>query len=360
MSAETALTRNLKPEAGFLVWDRPDILNPIANLLYAAGFLLAACGVVLYVVQLPVFRLREVRVGGELAHVTLEQVETIVRREVKGNFFTLDLARARAVFEKLPWVRKANVRRQWPDRLEVALEEHVPLARWGDAALVNTQGEVFAAAYDGTPASREQGPAERGGGTRLRDATAEPAVSASVIPAPCASPGSDPKGNPLPPCDAPRLRDATGREFGAALSSAGVASVSGVTSPKGAPVPPSDGALPLFIGPPESVKEIAIQYGYFRRSLAAIGQVPAQVQVSARGAWQIRLESGLTLELGRERIEPRLDRFIAVYDRTINPLQRKLDYVDLRYPNGFAVRIHGLKDEPQQKRRHGTASRASG
>ncbi len=267
MSVEATLIRNPRPQTGFLVWDRPDILNPIANLLYAAGILLLVCEVALYVVQLPVFRLREVSVGGELAHVTLDQVETIVRREVKGNFFTLDLARARAVFEKLPWVRKANVRRRWPNRLEVALEEHVPLARWGDAALVNAQGEVFAAAYDGK--------------------------------------------------------------------------------------------LPLFIGPQTSVKEIAIQYGYFRRSLAAIGQVPAQVQVSARGAWQIRLESGITLELGRERIEPRLDRFISVYDRTIDRLQRKLDYIDLRYPNGFAVRIRGLKDEPQQKRRSGTAARAS-
>ena len=87
--------------------------------------------------------------------------------------------------------------------------------------------------------------------------------------------------------------------------------------------------------------------------------MPSQVQVSARGAWQIRLESGLTLELGRERVEPRLDRFIAFYDRTINQLQRKLDYVDLRYPNGYAVRIHGLKDESQQKRRSRTVARAS-
>lgn len=267
MSAETTLTRTLKPEAGSLVWDRPEILNPIANVLYAAGFLLAVCAVALYFVQLPVFRLREVRVDGELAHVTLEQIETLIRREVKGNFFTLDLARTRAVFEKLPWVRGANVRRQWPDRLEVALEEHVPLARWGNAALVSARGEVFAAAYDGK--------------------------------------------------------------------------------------------LPLFIGPQTSVKEIAIQYGYFRRSLAAIGQVPSQVQVSARRAWQIRLENGLTLELGREHIESRLDRFVAVYDRTINRLERKLDFVDLRYPNGFAVRIHGLKDEPQKKRRSSTAARAS-
>src|ERR1019366_10618181 len=154
----------------------------------------------------------------------------------------------------------------------------------------------------------------------------QPAVAPAVAPAP--QPTLPSGGAPASREQGSRLRDATDRESGAVPSSAGVASVSAVTSPKGAPVPPSDGALPLFIGPPESVKEIAIQYGYFRRSLAAIGQVPAQVQVSARGAWQIRLESGLTLELGRESIQPRLDRFIAVYDRTINPLQRKLDYVD--------------------------------
>jgi len=50
----------------------------------------------------------------------------------------------------------------------------------------------------------------------------------------CGAPASSEQGS--------RLRDANVRESGAALSSAGVASVSGVTSPKGAPVPPSDGA----------------------------------------------------------------------------------------------------------------------
>jgi len=119
------------------------------------------------------------------------------------------------------------------------------------------------------PASREQGPAERGAGTRLRDATAKPAVGASVIPALCASPGSDPKGNPLPPCDAPRLRDATDRESGAAPSSAGVASVSGVTSPEGAPVPPFDGALePVIAALPVAVLDCD---AVTRTTFAAIG-----------------------------------------------------------------------------------------
>ena len=192
------------------MWDRPNILNGTANALFAAAFLLIVYVTAHYVMRLPAFPLREVRITTELAHVTPAQVETIVAGELQGNFFTLDLARARAGFEKLPWVRKVNVRRQWPDRLEVALEEHVPLGRWGSAALINTFGEPFAAAYDGQ--------------------------------------------------------------------------------------------LPLFVGPPGSAKEIAIQYGYFQRSLAVIGLAPVQVRVSARRAWQVRLASGVTLELGREYV----------------------------------------------------------
>ena len=68
----------------------------------------------------------------------------------------------------------------------------------------------------GLGASSEQGPAERGAGARLRDATVKPAVSVSISSAPCASPGSDPGGSPLPPCDAPRLRDENARESTAA------------------------------------------------------------------------------------------------------------------------------------------------
>ncbi len=244
---------------GRAMWHKPEILNAIASFLFATACVLAAYGVLQYVVRLPEFPLREVRVTGKLAHVTREQLEELVRREFRGNFFTLDLAAARAGLEKLPWVRGATVRRQWPDGIAVAIEEHVPLARWGTGALVNTHGELFAAAYDGE--------------------------------------------------------------------------------------------LPLFVGPEGSAKEIAIQYDYFQRSLVAIGHRPVHVQLSARRAWQIRLDSGLVIELGRQRIEPRLARFVAVYARTVGSLQRKLDYADLRYPNGFALRIPELKREPQGERR---------
>jgi cell division protein FtsQ len=262
------------------MWDKPSALNAIANTLFVAAMLLVSYAALRYAVRLPAFPLREVLITHALAHVTPEQIEAIVAREVKGNFFTLDLERARAGFEKLPWVRNVNVRRQWPDRLEVSLEEHVPLGRWGATALVNTYGELFAAAYDTRPAA--------------------PTQSSS------------------------------------------------------APVARAQADLPVFVGPPGSAKEIAIQYGYFSRSLAPLGLTAVQVQVSPRRAWQLRLANGVTLQLGRENVEARLDRFISVYARTVASLQRRINYVDLRYPNGFAVGIpelaHAQPGEPRMRK----------
>jgi cell division protein FtsQ len=68
---------------------------------------------------------------------------------LQGNFFSLDLRRTRAAFESVPWVRHAVVRRVWPDRIAVRLEEHRPVALWQsdeeNPLLVNTFGELFEA-----------------------------------------------------------------------------------------------------------------------------------------------------------------------------------------------------------------------
>ena len=73
----------------------------------------------------------------------------MIRDELAGTFFTMDLDRARAALAQVPWVRRASLRRQWPQRLEVTIEEHEPLARWNDDALIDVDGEVFSADYDG-------------------------------------------------------------------------------------------------------------------------------------------------------------------------------------------------------------------
>jgi len=128
------------------MWDKPNLLNWVANLLLALCVLIMLYAMLFAVVHLPIFPLREVEVEGQLSHVSREQVQLIVAKHLKGNFFTLDLIKARDAFEKLPWARHVSLRRRWPDKLEVSIEEHQALARWGSVALVNTHGELFHAA----------------------------------------------------------------------------------------------------------------------------------------------------------------------------------------------------------------------
>lgn len=128
------------------MWDKPQVLNLIATTLYALCAVVVVYASIYVIVHLPIFPLKEVKVEGALQHVSRDQVKLIVAQHLKGNFFTLDLVKTRDAFEKLPWARKVNIRRRWPDTLEVTIEEHKAFARWSDIALVNTHGELFHAA----------------------------------------------------------------------------------------------------------------------------------------------------------------------------------------------------------------------
>lgn len=130
------------------MWDKPRLLNWIANFLFALAVVLMLYSLLFVIVHLPIFPIHEVKVDGQLSHVNREQIKLIVAKHLKGNFFTLDLEKTRDAFEKLPWAREVSVRRRWPDKLDVVIEEHQALARWGNIALVNTHGELFQAATD--------------------------------------------------------------------------------------------------------------------------------------------------------------------------------------------------------------------
>jgi cell division protein FtsQ len=130
------------------MWDRPTLLNWIANLLFSLAVVLLLYAVLFVILHLPLFPVKHVQVEGNLDHVNHEQIQLIVSKYLKGNFYTLDLRRTRSAFEKLPWARKVSVRRQWPDTIVVQVEEHQALGRWGGIALVNHHGELFQAASD--------------------------------------------------------------------------------------------------------------------------------------------------------------------------------------------------------------------
>lgn len=134
------------------LWHQPVLMNLLADLLIVVAVAALSWAAVTALQRLPLFPLREVVLSVVPARVSAAQVEHAARSAVVGNFFTVDLEAARSAFEKLPWVRKATVRRLWPNGLALTLEEHEALARWrlpghgtDDEALVNTHGEVFIA-----------------------------------------------------------------------------------------------------------------------------------------------------------------------------------------------------------------------
>ena len=131
------------------MWDDPRQMNALATGLVVLAVGLLAWGAVAWLVRQPAFAFQEVVVRTPLQRANAAHVEAVVRDELSGTFFTMNLDRSRAALARVPWVRKVALRRQWPQRLEVEIEEHAPLARWNDAALVNAEGEVFVADYDG-------------------------------------------------------------------------------------------------------------------------------------------------------------------------------------------------------------------
>jgi cell division protein FtsQ len=124
------------------------LMNLSASLLLA-GFVLLALGAGAgWLVQHPVFAIRGVTVSGDVEHSNALTLRANVAPRLSGTFLTLDLAAARQAFEAVPWVRRAVVQREFPDRLKVLLQEHQAAAYWnaeGESTLVNSFGEVFEA-----------------------------------------------------------------------------------------------------------------------------------------------------------------------------------------------------------------------
>lgn len=245
------------------MWHDVKMLNAATGALLVLFVLALLGGGLWWLAQRPMFTLKEIRIEGsgkELRRVNASTVRSTAVPRIKGNFFTVDLNAVRVAFESVPWVRKAAVRREWPNRLVVTLEEHVPLATWGqEGRLLSVQGEVFVA----------------------------------------------------------NLAEAE-----------------------------EDGDLPEFAGPNGSEKEVLTRYHELQAWFAAVNLAPEAVQLSSRYAWTVRLDNGMTVELGREQtsttLKERVERLVAVYPQLVARLQDRIENVDMRYPNGMALKAGGL------------------
>ena len=130
-------------------------MNAAASSVYLLAAVAALAAGVLWLMRSPLFPIRAIQLEGDLARNSVPTIRANAAPRLAGNFFSADLQQGRRAFESVPWVRRAVVRRVWPDRLAVRLEEHRAVALWeglrsgsdGPDAdrLVNSFGEVFQA-----------------------------------------------------------------------------------------------------------------------------------------------------------------------------------------------------------------------
>ncbi|MGZ5182096.1 MAG: cell division protein FtsQ/DivIB [Ramlibacter sp.] len=124
------------------------LMNATAAVLFTGCAVVLLAGLCWWAVRHPVFALGGISVQGEVTHNSAATLRANVAPQLSGNFFTVDLRATRRAFEAVPWVRQAIVRREFPNRLRVALQEHQAVAYWGEdggSRLVNSYGEVFEA-----------------------------------------------------------------------------------------------------------------------------------------------------------------------------------------------------------------------
>jgi len=236
-------------------------LATLALCLVFVGLCVAA--LVRSISRMAVFDIRAIVVQGDTRHNSSVTLRANVAPRIAGTFLTVDLARVRAAFESAPWVRRAVVHREFPNRLRVSLQEHQPVALWGgdgDARLVNSYGEVFEA---------NLGEVDQDG-------------------------------------------------------------------------------LPNLSGPDGQSTEVLAMFRTLEPHFDALELRLDGLDLSARGSWRVRLESGATVELGRgdaSEVLPRLERFLKTLTQVASRYGRQakaLESADLRHENGYAIRLRGV------------------
>ena len=241
------------------MWHDVRALNATASTLLAATLLAGIASGVWWLSQRPMFTLREVRIESlykiDLKHVNELTVRNSVLGKIRGNFFTTDLEQVRTTFEAVPWVRRATVRREWPNGLIVEVEEHEALGTWGEGRLLSVKGDVFTA----------------------------------------------------------NIAEAD-----------------------------DDHELPAFFGPAGSEKDVLARFSELRSWFAPVKLVPQELALSSRYAWTVKLDNGMSVELGREQdkntVKARVQRLVGVYPQLVARLQEgRIDTIDMRYPNGLAL-----------------------
>jgi len=127
-------------------WNSPAAMHWVSSVAIQASVLASLLVAAVWLAGQPVFALRSVQVlstGPQIYHLSEDEIRQSVQSTSMGTALTRPLADLQSSLQAYPWVRQASVRRVWPNRLMIWIEEHDPVAIWTDGRLINRQGELF-------------------------------------------------------------------------------------------------------------------------------------------------------------------------------------------------------------------------
>lgn len=105
---------------------------------------------------------------------------------------------------------------------------------------------------------------------------------------------------------------------------------------------PVNRTLPLLQGPEGTEIEMLERYRAFSARLGDHSLALDELRLDRRGAWRLELRDGPQLRLGADSIDLRLERALLALDELAGERVPQIAYLDLRYPNGFAVAWRNL------------------
>jgi cell division protein FtsQ len=218
------------------------------------GLLMLGSGLGVYLAQQHLldpeeFPIRQVRLEGQLQHLTRADIMETLQAYVGENFFVLNIDALHATLMANPWVAHATVWRQWPDTLKVRLQERIAFGHWNEEELIDIHGKRF-----------------------------QPAVIEQI------------------------------------------------------------NGLPKLSGPDGYESRVMQRYKQANAKLKKVGLQLITLTLDERLAWRMTLQNGVELKLGKAHFAERVARFLAVYSKVLAGRIHRIETIDLRYINGFAVR----------------------
>ncbi|MDW3096313.1 MAG: FtsQ-type POTRA domain-containing protein [Gammaproteobacteria bacterium] len=87
--------------------------------------------------------IKTIEIQTALNKVSKSEIRTIAENYMHDGFFTVDLSSFEDQLNDIPWVYRANIKRQWPSKLVIEISEQQPYFRWGENHLINKYAEIF-------------------------------------------------------------------------------------------------------------------------------------------------------------------------------------------------------------------------